>query len=482
MHNVCSQPSSRKILARASRVSRAWQNAAYYELYAKVEIDCDDARLEKLSRPFEPVRQPLRELVICAECSSEALTSLARKALRHLLDCSLGDTGMEVLVDAITRTHHLQELSLSMKIVNENNVIKKLRLYGNGAGSAGAVELGRVLKVNHTLTELDIAGNGIGPSGIAALADALRYNVQLKCLRLTENAIGCEGGEILARALPFSTGLRVLYIDRNDLEDQVTQKIEQVVQEVGCIKQLVCSSDALAPHISAETISYHYGKHHAGEEYLRVSSRIQLNSVARYGYLFTGYVSKLNELVAIEKTLASKTVEDIIVSRSSVPAAVFNAAAQIYNHDFYWKSLSPVDGNNPGRRPSGELLAAIESSFGSFEAFQKEFTAAAAGHFGSGWAWLVIDKTSEKLKIVQTHDAGTPLEGKRGVLAQRKRVESSMHHVDIHLLPLLTCDVWEHAYYVDYRNARASYIEAWWKLANWDFASARFKSNASEKL
>ena len=180
------------------------------------------------------------------------------------------------------------------------------------------------------------------------------------------------------------------------------------------------SSDALAPHISAETLSFHHGKHH------------------------NAYVTNLNNFVAADATLAGKSLEDLVTSTSG---GVFNNAAQVWNHTFYWSSLSPSGGG----APSGAVAAAIDRDFGSFDAFKEQFTKAAAGQFGSGWAWLVRDG-SGKLSITTTGNAGCPLtEGKT---------------------PILTCDVWEHAYYVDYRNNRAAYIGAWWALVNWDFANS----------
>jgi Fe-Mn family superoxide dismutase len=178
------------------------------------------------------------------------------------------------------------------------------------------------------------------------------------------------------------------------------------------------SNDALAPHISKETLEFHHGKHHAG------------------------YVTKLNAAVAADSTLAGKSLEDLVRTQKG---GVFNNAAQIWNHTFYWNSLKPKGGGEP----TGAVAEAIKKSFGSFGEFKTAFSNAAGGHFGSGWAWLVKD--GDKLAIVDTHDAGCPLTlGKK---------------------PILTCDVWEHAYYIDYRNARPSYIEAWWNLVNWDFAN-----------
>ena len=175
--------------------------------------------------------------------------------------------------------------------------------------------------------------------------------------------------------------------------------------------------DALAPHISKETLEFHYGKHHAG------------------------YVKKVN--AAIEGSEhADKDLETLIRDR-----VAFNAAAQTWNHTFYWNSMRPQGGG----APSGKIAAAIDASFGSFAAFQEQFSAKAAGHFASGWAWLAA--RDGKLEVVDTHDADT-LACQAGVT------------------PLLVCDVWEHAYYIDYRNARGDYLKAWWNLVNWDFANA----------
>jgi Fe-Mn family superoxide dismutase len=181
--------------------------------------------------------------------------------------------------------------------------------------------------------------------------------------------------------------------------------------------QLPYEPSALAPYISAETLSYHYGKHHAG------------------------YVNKLNTL--IEGTeFADKPLEHIVMNASN---AIFNNAAQVYNHDFYWKSLSPV-----ATTPSMQLLDLIQRDFGSMQAFEEAFLAAATGFFGSGWVWLV--STNEgKLEINTTSNADTPLRHSK--------------------TPLLTCDVWEHAYYIDYRNVRPDYLANWWKLINWNFVS-----------
>ena len=183
------------------------------------------------------------------------------------------------------------------------------------------------------------------------------------------------------------------------------------------------SKDALAPHIPEETLNYHYGKHHQG------------------------YVNKLNAAVKDDSSLQGKSLEEIIRSTSG---GVFNNAAQVYNHTFYWNSMSP----NGGGAPTGAIADAITRDFGSFEQFKDAFSKAAGGQFGSGWAWLVKDAEG-KLTIETTSNAGTPL-------------------TDAGKTPVLTCDVWEHAYYIDYRNARPSYVEAWWKLVNWDFANKNF--------
>jgi Fe-Mn family superoxide dismutase len=182
------------------------------------------------------------------------------------------------------------------------------------------------------------------------------------------------------------------------------------------------AKDALAPHISAETLEYHYGKHHQA------------------------YVNNLNGLIPGTK-FENLALDEIV--RSS-DGKVFNNAAQIWNHTFYWNCLAP----NAAGKPAGALLQAIERDFGSFEQFQKQFTDAAVGLFGSGWAWLV-QTPGGKLELRATSNAATPL-----TTADT---------------PLLTCDVWEHAYYVDYRNARPKYVEAFWKVANWDFAAANLK-------
>ena len=182
------------------------------------------------------------------------------------------------------------------------------------------------------------------------------------------------------------------------------------------------AQDALEPHISAETLSFHYGKHH------------------------NTYVTKLNGLV--EGTdLASKSLEEIVKTSSG---GVFNNAAQIWNHTFYWNSLSP----NGGGAPTGAIADAINTAFGSFEEFQAKFNDSAVNNFGASWTWLV-QNADGSLAIVNTSNAATPLT-EEGVT------------------PLMTVDLWEHAYYIDYRNVRPDYLKGFWALANWDFAAANF--------
>lgn len=180
--------------------------------------------------------------------------------------------------------------------------------------------------------------------------------------------------------------------------------------------------NALEPHISSETLDYHYGKHHQA------------------------YVTNLNKMIEGTEH-ADASLETII--RSS-DGGLFNNAAQVWNHSFYWNCMSP-DG---GGAPDGDLGAAIDQTFGSFEAFKEQFTKAATGQFGSGWAWLVR-QSDGSLAITSTSNAETPLTGND--------------------VPLMTCDVWEHAYYVDYRNARPEYLKAFWNLVNWRFVSEQFK-------
>jgi superoxide dismutase, Fe-Mn family len=179
--------------------------------------------------------------------------------------------------------------------------------------------------------------------------------------------------------------------------------------------------DALAPTISKETLEFHYGKHHQT------------------------YVTNLNNL--IKGTEFENSSLEEVVKKSS--GGVFNNAAQIWNHTFYWNSLSPKGGG----APTGPLADAINRKWSSFDAFKDAFTKSAVGNFGSSWTWLV-KKADGSLDIVNTSNAATPLTG-----ADK---------------PLLTCDLWEHAYYIDYRNRRPDYIAGWWKLVNWDFAARNY--------
>ncbi len=179
--------------------------------------------------------------------------------------------------------------------------------------------------------------------------------------------------------------------------------------------------DALEPIISAKTIEFHYGKHHQA------------------------YVNNLNNLLP-GSPFENAPLEQIVVEAEG---GIFNNAAQVWNHTFYWNCLTP----NGGGQPSGDLMDAIVRDFGSFEEFQKQFTQAAATLFGSGWAWLSADEDG-KLIISQEPNAGNPM---------KKNLE-----------PLLTCDVWEHAYYLDKQNRRPDYIADFWKLVDWDAVSERY--------
>jgi Fe-Mn family superoxide dismutase len=179
--------------------------------------------------------------------------------------------------------------------------------------------------------------------------------------------------------------------------------------------------NALEPVISQETLEYHYGKHH------------------------NAYVTNLNNLIPGTE-FENMSLEDIIMKSSG---GVFNNAAQVWNHTFYWNCLSPNGGGEPG----GALAEAIDKAFGSFAAFKEAFTKSAATNFGSGWTWLVKGADGG-VEIANTSNAGTPMtDGKKA---------------------LLTVDVWEHAYYIDYRNARPKYLEEFWKLVNWDFVAANY--------
>ena len=193
------------------------------------------------------------------------------------------------------------------------------------------------------------------------------------------------------------------------------------------LPDLPYAPDALVPHISERTISFHYGKHHAA------------------------YVRAVNDGVAGTPD-EGRPLSELV--RSLPAGSLFNAAAQAWNHDFYWQSMSPGGGGEP----DGDLAAALAASFGSVDACRDEFAAGAVGNFASGWGWLVFDGTSagpSALRIVQSDDAQTPL--------------------TVGLTPLLVIDVWEHAYYLDYQNARAAYVSAFVEhLVCWEFASANY--------
>ena len=182
------------------------------------------------------------------------------------------------------------------------------------------------------------------------------------------------------------------------------------------LPELPYSQDALAPHISAETLEYHWGKHHKT------------------------YVDKLNTLI-VDTGFENASLDDIVKRASGT---LLNNGAQVWNHTFYWNCLSPQGGGEP----TGALAQAIVKAFGSFPQFQEQFTNTATTLFGSGWTWLVRNQDGS-LTIEPTPNAGNPMR-------DSKR-------------PLLTCDVWEHAYYIDYRNARPKYVEAFWNLVNWGF-------------
>ena len=188
------------------------------------------------------------------------------------------------------------------------------------------------------------------------------------------------------------------------------------------LPELPYAKDALVPHLSVETLEFHHGKHH------------------------NAYVTNLNNLVPGTE-FEGKSLEDIIKTSSG---GIFNNAAQIWNHTFYWHSLSP----NGGGAPTGALADAINKTWGSFDKFKEEFNKMAVGNFGSSWTWLV-KKADGSLAIVNTSNAGTPI-------------------TDAGVTPLITVDLWEHAYYIDYRNLRPKYLEGFWALVNWEFANANF--------
>jgi superoxide dismutase len=184
------------------------------------------------------------------------------------------------------------------------------------------------------------------------------------------------------------------------------------------------AKNALEPHISEETINYHYGKHHQT------------------------YVNNLNKQLTDNKEFSADDSLETIISKAS--GGLFNNAAQVWNHTFYWNCLSP----NSKSKPEGDLLSAINKAFNSYDNFVKEFTDKATANFGSGWTWLVKNKNRE-LEIINTSNADTPVR-------------------QPNLTPLLTVDVWEHAYYIDYRNARPDYLKHFWELVNWSFVAKNY--------
>jgi Fe-Mn family superoxide dismutase len=187
------------------------------------------------------------------------------------------------------------------------------------------------------------------------------------------------------------------------------------------LPKLPYALDALQPHLSKQTLEFHYGKHHQA------------------------YINNLNNLIPGTK-FENASLEQII---READGGIFNNGAQVWNHTFYFMSFSP----NGVRQPEGNLALAIESRFGSFDAFREQFTKAAVSLFGSGWAWLV-KKEDKSLEILQESNAGNPL--RKG------------------LSPILTCDVWEHAYYLDYQNKRPEYLQAYWNVLDWKVISERF--------
>jgi Fe-Mn family superoxide dismutase len=188
------------------------------------------------------------------------------------------------------------------------------------------------------------------------------------------------------------------------------------------LPKLPYEMNALEPYISKETMEYHYGKHHQT------------------------YVTNLNNLI-VGTEFENLTLEEIVKTST---AGIFNNAAQVWNHNFYWNCF------NPAKTSASELLlGAINQYFGSMEEFKKQFSSAAVSNFGSGWTWLAKNKVTGALSIVSTSNAQTPI-------------------TNPELEPIMTCDVWEHAYYIDYRNARLKYVENFWNNLNWDFVSTNF--------
>ena len=244
-------------------------------------------------------------------------------------------------------------------------------------------------------------------------------------MMLSAAALAATGGTSLARAFETPRGLAA---DPN--RGAACRKADVPFRTAIEMPTLAYDPAALAPVISASTVGFHYGKHHVG------------------------YFNNLKDLLSAED-LASLSLEQVILRHApertfGVSRTVFNNAAQIWNHNFYWRSLRAQGGGAPG----WAMSQAIDASFGSFTAFRDKFIAASVAQFGSGWAWLVKERCSGRLAIMTTSNAATPLTH-RGVV------------------PLLVIDVWEHAYYLDYQNKRADYVKAVFdKLLNWDFAEA----------
>lgn len=209
--------------------------------------------------------------------------------------------------------------------------------------------------------------------------------------------------------------LAALKISTQDEMEHATGKHE--------LPDLPYAMDALEPAMSKETLEYHYGKHHAA------------------------YVNKLNAAIG-DSPFADQCIEDIINKAPEGP--VFNNAAQVWNHTFFWNCLSP-DG---GGEPQGELAKAIDKAFGSFDKFKETFKSQAAGHFGSGWVWLIKSGDGE-LQVISTPNAQNPM-----------RTGDT---------PLLTCDVWEHAFYIDYRNDKGKYVDNFWSIVDWEFVAKNFE-------
>jgi len=209
---------------------------------------------------------------------------------------------------------------------------------------------------------------------------------------------------------------------------------EQKQQEPFKLPDLPWAKDAFVNKgISKETIEYHYGKHHAG------------------------YVRKLNTIANDDKNIAKQSLEEIIQTGKG---GAYNNAAQIWNHTFYWNCMSPNENENMIKN-YGAIETAIQQRFNGIDKFEQEFKTRATNHFASGWVWLVYDAIKDNVEIIEGHDAENPL-------------KNNMH-------PLLTIDVWEHAYYIDYRNDRAAYINTFWKLINWEFVNQNYTKCQKKK-